>query len=289
MFAEDHPIHKGLVEADKSIQQETNGRIKFKIYSNGTYGEQQNSIQAVRMGTLDAFEAGPMPEYFAPAGAVYAPYAFRDYDHWDKFKKSDVANELLAKVGEGMGVVQVGVHQFGFRSAITTDLEAKTPDDFKGFKLRVVNVVPYSEVATILNAVGTPIPITDVYIALKTGVVNGTENPLGQIYTMKFHEVAKKLILTEHMISPGSFILSNKFWDSLSDADKTIVKAAFEKAAELTDQLVKQTDADYLQKLKDEGVTVIIPDKSKFQERAKLVLDKNPEWKEYFDKIQAIQ
>lgn len=289
MFAESHPVHQGLAEGDKWLQEQTDGRIKMRFYMSGTYGEQQNSIQAVRMGQLDVFENGPLPEFYEPAGALFAPFAFRSYEHWDQFKKSDVAANLLKEAGEAMGMKILGFHQFGFRNAVTTERPAKTPEEFQGLKMRMVNVVPYSEVATVLNTVGTPIPITDVYMSLKTGVVEGTENPLAQIYTENFHEVSKYLILTNHMLATSAYLLSEKFWDSLSPEDQKLVEAAFDYAGDRTDEIVKASEADYLQKLKDGGLTVIEPDREKFQARAPLVINKYPAWKEVFDAIQAIE
>lgn len=289
MFAEAHPIHQGLAEGDKWLQEKTGGRIKIRFYMNGTYGEQQNSIQAVRMGQLDVFENGPLPELYKPAGALFAPYAFRSYEHWETFKQSDVAAKLLKEAGSAMGVKILGFHQFGFRNAVTTNVSAKNPKELEGLKMRMVNVVPYSEVATVLNTVGTPIPITDVYMSLKTGVVEGTENPLAQIYTEKFHEVTKYLILTNHMLATSAYLMSEKFWNRLSPEDQQIVAEAFEYAGDRTDEIVKKSESDYLQKLKDGGMTVIEPEREKFQARAPLVIEKYPEWKEVFDAIQAIK
>jgi tripartite ATP-independent transporter DctP family solute receptor len=288
MYSTDHPVHLSLAEAEKFLNEKTQGRIKLKIYPNGSYGDQKNAIQAVRLGTLDVFESAPLPEYYAPAGALFGPYLFRDYDHWDKFKKSDVATEILDKTGEGMGVKQLSLHQSGFRQTVMKKA-VKTPNDFKGLKLRVVNLAPYPEVATILNAVGTPLPITDVYMALKTGVVDGTENPLAQIYSTKFYEVAKYLILTNHMITPSNFIMSKKKWDSFSVEDQKIVKQAFETASNFIDEQIKKQEQDYITKLEKEGMTVVKPDQDLFMKRTNLVLDKYPDWKPIYEKVQAIK
>lgn len=288
-YPTEHTLHQAILLADKTLQEKSGGRIKLKIYANGTYGDQMNSLQAVRMGNLDMFEMGPYADYYKPIAALFGPYLFRDYDHWDKFIKSDYAKELFAKFEQGAGVKVLAPHHAGFRNVVTKSKAAKTPDDFKGLKIRVVNQPPYPEAATVLNATGTPLAISEVYMALKTGVVDATENPLVQIYSTKFYEVTKNLILTQHMITPAIFMVSNKKWSSLSSDDKKIVEDAFNEAGKFNDSEIKKQESDLVKKLQDAGLTVIEPDKKLFMTRTSMVLDKYPDWKEIYQKIQDIK
>jgi tripartite ATP-independent transporter DctP family solute receptor len=288
-YPTEHILHQAVLLADKVLQKKSGGRIKLKIYPNGTYGDQMNSLQAVRMGALDMFEMGPYADYYKPIAALFGPYLFRDYNHWDKFVKSKYCKELFAKFEQGAGVKVLAPHHAGFRYVVTRNKPAKTPDDFAGMKLRVVNQPPYPEAATVLNATATPLPITEVYMALKTGVVDATENPLIQIYSTKFYEVTKYLILTQHMITPVTFIMSNQRWNSLSVQDKKIVEEAFNQAARFNDSEIKKQEAGLIKKLQELGLTVIKPNKKLFSARTALVLKKYPEWKEIYQKIEAIK
>ena len=287
MFALDDPHHVAMLSADKFLREKTNGRLGFKIYPNGTYGNQSNSIQAVRMGTLDAFNQGVQPEFYKPIGALQGPYLFTSYDHFQKVKKSDYFKKLIGTYEAGMGVKIVGVAHFGFRHAALRK-EAKNAADFKGVKIRVSNFAPYPEAAVILGAIGTPLPIGDVYMAIKTGVVDGTENPLPQIYTMKFHEVTSNIILTGHMLALNTYFVSTKLWNSLSREDQDLVVEAHNLITRTVEQANERQEQEYLSKFKEAGLKVITPDTKSFVDRLPLVLQKYPEWDDIYKNIRAV-
>jgi len=284
-----HPVHLALLRANELIQDKTNGRIKLKIYPNGTYGGQVNCIKALQMGQLDAFIGGASSDQWSLGGILLCPYLFRDSEHWKKFKESEICDDFLEKQGEIMGWKPLCVYQFGFRHVTTKDLPAKTPEDFEGFKLRVVNAPPYEEAATVINAVPTPIPFSEVYMALKTGVVDGQENPFSMIYTMKFYEAQKYLILTGHMLAVDYYNMSLKMWNSLSKEDQEIIKEVFKEAANYEDELIIKQEQEYLAKLKDLGMIVIEPERELFMKRGEIVLKKYPAWEELYMKIRAIK
>jgi TRAP-type transport system periplasmic protein len=289
VFTTDHPVHQGVLRANELLQQRTGGRIELQIHAAGSYSNYKDAIRAVRMGALDLCPLDTAIDYYPPAGVMLGPYTFQDYDHWRKFKNSPVYKEFLDAVSEKIGAHQLSLYMFGFRHATTKSLPAKSPDDFKNFKLRVVDFPPYPEAATVLGAVGTPLPIGDVYMALSTGVADGQENPFTQILTMKFYEVQKYLILTGHMMAASGMIMSNKAWNSLSPQDQKVVSEVFPAAADYTDELVISQEQKLLEDLKSKGMTVIEVDKKPFIDRVSIVLKKYPEWTDLFNKIQAVR
>ena len=288
-FATDHPVHQSLLMADKWLRETSQEKFQFKIYPATTYATQADSYKAVMLGTLDVANLTNTFNLYKPTGVFLAPYTFRDYTHWEKFKNSKACEDLFAPAGEIMNVKHLSYFNFGFRHATTKKLAAKTPEDFKGFKLRVVNFPPYQEAATVLGAVGTPIPLAELYMALATGVVDGQENPYSQIWTLKFYEQQKYLILTGHMLATDGWMMSKKLWGSLNEADKKMVWEAFKKSADFIDAETIRQETDLLQKLKEKGLTAIEVDKNPFMERAKTVLKNYPEWVEPYTQIQAIK
>lgn len=289
VFTMDHPVHQGMLRANEILQQKTGGRLELQIYPTGSYAAYKDAIRGVRMGTLDMCPLDTAIDYYPASGVMLGPYTFRDYDHWKNFKKSNVYKELLIAIGEKVGVKQLSLYTFGFRHATTKNLIAKTPKDFENFKLRVVDFPPYPEAATILNAVGTALPIGDVYMALSTGVADGQENPFTQILTMKFYEVQKYLLLTGHMLATSGVIMAKKTWDGLSPQEQAAVMDAFQAGADRIDGLVIEKEKAMLEDLKSKGMTVVEIDKKPFMERVPIVLKKYPEWVELYNKIQAIK
>ncbi len=287
MFPEQDPYHLGVLAAQEYLKEKTDGRISFRIYSNGSYGEQLNSVQAVTMGILDVFNHSFSSDYYEPAGALQGPYLFRDYDHWRNFIGSEVYNEIVAGLEESMNAKIVSSYHFGFRQVVFTE-KAETPEDFRGKNIRVVNFAPYPEAATVLGATGVPLGINDVYMAIKNGTVLGTENPLVQIRANNFQEPTNYLIMTEHMLALGTWIMSNKLWDSLSDSDKVLVEEAFWVAAKTIEEGYEAAEQECIDQFVAEGLEVVYPEKAPFMARLPLVFDKYPEWEAIYERVQAI-
>ena len=289
VFAIDHPVHQGLLKANEMLKQRSAGRLELAIFPAGTFANYQGALQGVRLGTLDMAPLDTAIEQYPESGALLAPYAFRDYDHWKKFKASAPYQELLGNISEKVGVKQLSMYTFGFRHVTTGKVKATTPADFQKLKLRVVNFAPYPEVATVLGANGMPLPIGDLYLALSNGVVDGQENPFTQIQTMKFNEVQKYLILTGHILATSGTVMSRRAWGSLSDQDKAIFEDVVRAQAEWIDAEVVANEARLLADLKSKGLEVIEVDKAPFQARVPLVLAKYPAFGKLYGQIQAIK
>lgn len=287
-YPEDNPHHAAMVYVKEFLEEKTDGRITCEIYSNGSWGDQMTSVQAVTMGTLDVFDHSFDANYYAPAGVVQGPYLFRSYDHWRNFVGSDVYQELVAGLEEGMNCKVVSAFHYGFREVLSTQ-KCETVDDFSKINMRVVNIDPYPEAATVLGATGTPISIDDVYLSLKTGTVDATENPMAQLKERKFNEVTKYLIKTDHMIAAGNWIMSKKCWDSLSAEDQALVEEAFWEASRIIEEGYEAADASVEAEFVEQGIEVLTPDKQQFMDRLELVFEKYPDWKEYYERIQAIE
>ena len=287
MFADGDPSTIAVEEGKKYIEEKSGVRITFNIYPNGTYGEQNNSAQAVRMGTLDVFCEAFNSNYVPKAGAIQGPFLFEDYEQWDRFKKSDYCKDLVAEIEQAAGYKVMGIGHFGFRELLATQ-DASTVDALSKMKMRVVNAEPYTQAAVVLGATGTPIGITDVYMSLQTNVVQATENPVSQLVSMKFYEVAKYLVLTDHMIAQQYWIVSNKCYDGLSAEDQALLYETFDFIANRIEEIVEQNEEANIKLMEDNGVTVITPDKQQFRDRLDKVFETYPEWKEIYETIQGI-
>lgn len=288
VFATDHPVHVALTEANELLKEKSGGRLELTIYPNGTFANYNDAVQAVIMGQLDMAPLDSAAEYLSKSGVLLGPYVFRSYDHWANFKNSAVYSDLKGEIGAAVGVKQLDLYNFGFRN-MTGNKVFRKLEDFQKVKLRVVNFAPYNEIATIFNAVGTSLPIGDVYMGLQSGVVDAEENPLTQIVTMKFYEVQKYLMLTRHMLAVSGTIMSDATWKSLSPADQKLVEEVFRFEANRIDQIVRENEDALIAKVKGYGMTVIDDiDTAPFRARVPLVLQKNPSWGELYDQIQKI-
>lgn len=288
VFATNHPVHVALLEADAMLRERSNGRLGLTIFPNGTFANYNDAIQAVILGQLDMAPLDSAIEWLPKSGVLLGPYVFRSYSHWANFKASDVYETLKEEIGSAVGVKQLDHYNFGFRN-VTANRPLLRLADFRGVKLRIVNFAPYDEIARIFDAVGTSLPIGDVYMGLQTGVVDAQENPLTQIVTMRFYEVQNYLMLTRHMLAVSGTIMSQGTWNSLSSDDQDLIEQVFNFQANRIDQIVRENEAALIEHVKAAGMTVIDDiDVAPFRDRVQLVLQRNPAWIEIFNQIQAI-
>ncbi len=295
VFNTTHPVHNGLLKAKELLLEKSGGKFDLQIYPAGTYANYKDAIKAVKMGVLDFCPLDTAIDYYPESGVLLSPYTFRDYDHWRAFKKSDVYTDLLATIGEKVGVKQLSLYTFGFRHATTKSVKATTPEAFADLKLRVVNFPPYPEAATVLNAHGTPLPIGDVYMALKTGVADGQENPNMNAATMKFHEVQKYLTVINYMWNPEPFVVNKAWLEGLDPSLQKIVQDAAWLYTETQNKLRADSDAYYLDMMRKSGIEVYTPsqeERALFREACASVysyfIDKKQFTQEEFDEFRKL-
>ncbi|XOQ45162.1 MAG: C4-dicarboxylate ABC transporter substrate-binding protein [Clostridium sp.] len=289
VFAEGHPVYEAFNESAELLYEKTNGRYGIKVYPNGTYANYNDSITACQMGDLDIACLDSAADWLEDAGVLFAPYCFKDYEHWKTFKNSDLCTEMRKEISEAVGgVVQLNMYNFGFRN-LTANKEIRTLDDFDGLTLRCVNFAPYSTLADVFDVAITSIPIEDLYMSLSTGVADCEENPLTQIVTMKLYEVQKYLMMTQHMLACSSTIINADLWNSLSPEDQEIFQEVFTRQGNRIDELTEKNEEALMKVCEDNGMTIIKDiDTTPFRENAAKVVESYPAWQDWYDQIQAM-
>lgn len=290
VFAETHPVHKAYLEAAEELYEKTGGRYKLTIYPNGTYGNYADSITACQMGTLDIACLDSASDWLEAGGVLFAPYCFDSYDHWAKFKASDLCTNMREEIGTAVGnIKQLNMYNFGFRN-LTANKEIRTLDDFDGLTLRCVNFEPYSTLKDVFQVAITSIPIEDVYMSLQTGVADCEENPVTQIVTMKFYEVQDYLIMTKHMLACSSTIINETLWDSLSAEDQAIFSEVFTNMGDNVDKMTVENESALIEECVSNGMTLLEDvDTTPFKENALKVVENYPAWKDWYNQIQEMK
>ncbi|UJF20138.1 sialic acid TRAP transporter substrate-binding protein SiaP [Vibrio sp. SS-MA-C1-2] len=255
--------------ADK-IEQVSNGEIKVALYPSAQLGDDRAMLQQVTYGDLDLTyaEFGRMGLWIPKAEAVALPYAIRDFDHFQKVYNSDFGQDIRSQMLNKFGWRALDTWYNGTRET-TSNRPLDSIQDFKGLKLRVPNAKPNLEFAKLSGASPTPMAFSEVYLALQTNAVDGEENPLPAINTMKFYEVQSNLAMTHHIINDQMVIMSEASWKKLSDTDKALIsKTVKEIGAEHT-ATVKKQEADLIAFFEEQGMKVSYPDLAPFREAMK--------------------
>ncbi len=212
---------------------------------------------------------------------IELPFMFRDREHVYKVVDGPLAKEIYAG-DEQKKMKVIDTWENGFRNITNNVRPIEKPEDMKGVKIRVMENKMYIEMFKALGANPTPMARGELFTGLQTKVVDGQENPLGQIYTSRFYEVQKYATLSGHTYSPEVVVFSLATWKKIpAKYQEEILKASAE-AKKFNRDLSAKMDKEYVGKLKEKGMTVtaltaqqIVP----FQEKMM------PVWDLFADKI----
>ena len=261
------PHHKGAVKATDLIEQRTGGRYKIQLYPSATLGKESDLNQGLSLGTVDIIisAASFQAQVAKPLGVTYFPFAFRDFDHVQAYAKSD----LYKRLGDGYEKAtgnRIVALTYAAERHVTSSRPILTPADMKGLKIRVPDAAAYMAFPKALSANPTPIALAEVYTALQSGVVDAQENAFNTIWSKKFHEVQKHIMLTGHVIDVLNTVIGGATWKKLSDADKAIFVAAMQEGSLYASTLIRDEDDKLRQEIVKAGTSTIhAVDKAAFQ------------------------
>lgn len=251
----DRSLTKGLVKFGEIVEKESGGSIKVEVFSDGVLGGDRQVIEALQMGTVHgtAVSTGVIAAFAPRMDAFDLPFLFKDKATAYKLFDGPLGQEVLSDLPKA-GLIGFSYWENGFRHLTNNKREVKTADDIKGLKVRTLESKVHVETWKTLGANPTPIAYTQLYSAMEQGVVDGQENPMGNVVGMKFNEVQKYLTYTGHIYNANVFMISKKFFDGLTDKEKEVVKKAAEEAKTYQRQLNDKEDNDSIAILKEKGM-----------------------------------
>ncbi|HUL57553.1 MAG TPA: sialic acid TRAP transporter substrate-binding protein SiaP [Usitatibacter sp.] len=292
VYESGEPYHLQALWAAREISKRTNGRYEIDVFPASTLGKETDINQALSLGTIDiiytsmAFAGRSYP----PMSIASAPYVFRDFDHWQKFRNGPIFRELARGYEEKSGNHIEGYTYYGERE-ITSNKPITRPEDMKGLKIRVPDAPLYAMFPRAVGASPTPIAFSEVYLALQNGTVDAEENPLPTIDAKRFYEVQKYIILTGHITESLVTIVAGGTWNKLSEADRKIFSdVLWEASARATNDIV-QAEGRLASELERRGKIVVKVDRAPFMKAVQpyLVAPDAPWPRELYDRIEAIK
>lgn len=288
---------KAMLAFKDELEKLTNGQVVVDVYHSGQLFTQEGEQSAIKMGTVDMIYTSPswLTQHVPYMGMFAAAYTFNSYNHMTKTFNSEIGKQIFEDIAKTLGIRPLGAFYLGTREVNLRDIgrEVKTPEDLKGVKLRMPNSPAWLFMGQALGANPTPLSFTEIYMALKTGTIDGQDNPLPTDKNAKFYEVTKYIVLTDHLVDSVFPTMNEKKWQSLSPDIQAKVYQAVEAARQVCDKLNLEREAELVEFFKQQGLTVITPDKAAFIKFAQEKYLGNPEisgkWDmELFKKVQAL-
>lgn len=287
-----HPVHLGLEYMKKHVEKLSNGKMSIDIYSGGSLGSEPKCIEQLKNGSLDMTKASSaqLGMFEQRLHALTLPYIFRNHEHYWKVLNSNLGEKFLGFLSE-QKMIGLCFFDAGSRSFYTSKKPIRTPDDIKGLKIRVMNSQVDMETIKAFGGSPTPVSSGETYTAISQGVVDGAENN-PPTYLLGGHcEVAKFFTLDEHTSIPDVLVIGERTWKSLSKDEREILQKASKLASVYQRKLWQERELDAIKTLKKKGVEIIIPDKSKFAQKANEVykLFKGTEIEKLANEIKSIK
>lgn len=285
-----HPVHKAMQFMADRLREKSGGMLTVDIYPSQQLGSERECLELLQIGSvgMTKVSAGAL-ENFVPSMKVFGlPFLFRDEAHRFEVLESSIGEELLeasvSKRLKGLVFYDAGSRNF------YTQKPVRTPDDLKGLKIRVME--SQTAVNMVKNLGGSPTPIAwgELYTALQQGIVDGAENNLPSFYLSYHYEVCKYYIVDEHTALPDVLMISTIVWNKLSEQEKKWLEEAARESAVYEKKIWKEAEEHALEKIKEEGVEVIYPEKEAFRERVQPMYEafmQDPEMERIIKGIQA--
>ena len=280
VVATDTPKGKAAEEFKKLAEERTHGRVKVEVYPNSQLYKDKEELEALQLGSVQML--APSLAKFGPLGVrefeVFdLPYLFDNYDELHKVTEGPVGKELMAKLDD-KGITGLAFWDNGFK-VMTDNKPLREPSDFRGQKMRIQSSKVLDAQFRALGAIPQVMAFSEVYQALQTGVVDGTENTPSNVYTQRMNEVQKYLTLSDHGYIGYAVIVNKKFWDGLPADIRTTLEGAMKDATKYGNEIAKKENDDALEKIKAAGKTEFIT----------LTPEQKADWKKALSKVHKQQ
>ncbi|MBD3308345.1 DctP family TRAP transporter solute-binding subunit [candidate division KSB3 bacterium] len=275
----DNAWHKGSALAAKLVKERTNGEIEIEIFPASQLGTEEQITEAVIFGSIDicVSGAGQIGNLFKPINVTEMPYTFQDIPHVLRFAKSEIGQQMFADLEEEFAVKVLGASSYGIRQ-IVSNKPIRTPDDLEGMKFRVPEQAIWIEVIKAMGANPTPIAYSEAYMALQQKLVDGLDNPLSGIKSMKFYEVADYINLTSHVTICCFFLMNDMRFQGVSQEHQEIILEAFDEASQHIADILMTEDQELGSFFEEKGLTIIKPDIEAFRKATAEMPQKFRKW-----------
>ncbi len=243
----------------KLAEERTHGRVKVEVYPNSQLFKDQEEMGALQMGSVQML--APSLAKFGPLGlkefeVFDLPFIFDDYAELHKVTQGPVGAKLLKQL-ETKGLMGLAYWDNGFK-VMSDNKPLRNVADFRGQKMRIQSSKVLESEMRSVGAIPQVMAFSEVYQALQTGVVDGTENPPSNLYTQKMHEVQKYITMSNHGYLGYAVLVNKNFWMGLPSDIRNILEGAMKDATVYANNVAKKDNDDAMAAVRKSGRCQII-------------------------------
>ena len=293
----DEPQSRFAQEVATIVNNQTNGRVQIRIYPNSQLGNISELVDGVKYGFIGMshHDFASLSKFHADLSVFNAPYIFRDVNHALKAtnpSSSPILAQMNTELIEKTGIRILGSFYRGTRQ-LTTNSPVYNVDDLKGKKIRGVPFPVWMSMIRGMGAIPTPVEFSELTTALMTGMVEGQENPLSNIYASKIYEVQSHITMTNHMHSCLCVFIHEKLWQQIEARDQEIILNAISYVSSKTTDWIIESDLEIIDELNSYGITFIDETNGLDIKNIKSSVQKQinsdfPQWNDYIQELQKL-
>ena len=274
VVANNTPKGKAAERFKELAEKATHGKVRVEVYANSTLYQDKEELEALQLGAVQML--APSLAKFGPLGVkefeVFdLPYIFPSKEVLTHVTEGPIGKALFKKL-EPKGIVGLAYWDNGFK-VMSANKPLRKTEDFKGLKMRIQSSKVLDAQMRHLGANPQVMAFSEVYQALQTGVVDGTENPPSNLYTQKMHEVQKHVTVSNHGYLGYAVIVNKKFWDGLPSDIRTALEGAMKDATKYANAIAQQENDKALDAVRKSGKTevYVLNDKERAEWRKSLL------------------
>jgi TRAP-type C4-dicarboxylate transport system substrate-binding protein len=261
-------LSRALVRFKEGLDRALPGQLNVSVHANASLFRQGTEVPALQRGNLEmsTMTTFEIEQQLPQWGALSAGYGFRDPAHLKRVLGGPIGAELASAVAERMGIVIVDHIYLGTRQLMLRERrQVRTPADLAGVKLRMPPGPGWQALAKGLGATPLAMGMPEVYLAMKSGAIDGQDNPLSIARANKLEEVSQLVVLTSHLVQPVFFAFARPFWDRLSAAQQAVMREQARAAAQFNDDGRLAEEGEIVSAFERAGLTIARPDRAPFR------------------------
>lgn len=270
----DGHYYKGLMQFKEKVEKYTDGQLEVQLFPSSQLGNERDMVEGLGLGLLEGTlsSTGPLANFSPDFLILDLPYVVTDREKAYKVMDGPVGQAILSTLDD-KGIKAFGFWENGFRHVTNSKRPIVHPADLKGLKIRTMENPIHQATFELFGATPTPMAWSEVFLALQQGTIDGQENPLVIIDTVKIYEVQKYISLTGILYSPAVFMLSKQVFDSYpADIQEAITKAEKE-ARDWERAYSEQLDEQLVKALKEKGAEINTVDVNEWKEAVKPIYE----------------
>lgn len=246
------------VKLAEMIAQKTGGKLKVELFPASQLGSETEQTEQVRSGALQFhISGGSFQQYVPEAQIIGLPGLWKNHDHVFRVMTSDVGKQILEMAEKkNVGIRILAFVTTGERYFYGRKRAFEQTGDFAGIKIRVDTMPASAAIWRTLRANPVPMPLTEVYSALQTGVIDAAEYPPCVALSAKTYEQAKHITTTAHQLTLLALQVNQKWYDGLPADLRGQIKAAVDEWLPIRYQMAKEAEVGCIAKMKEQGAEV---------------------------------